>query len=104
SVDVEQIGDKVTIMIEDTGKGLSQSNLQSILDSFEGEIVQQGGISHNSGLGLKISNKLIELHGSKLTMESAEGFGSFFSFQLPSTDEPAPINVEYENYSIGPRS
>ncbi|HAC14637.1 MAG TPA: hypothetical protein DCE78_01650, partial [Bacteroidetes bacterium] len=28
SVDVEQIGDKVTIMIEDTGKGLSQSNLQ----------------------------------------------------------------------------
>ena len=104
SVDVEQMGDKVTIMIEDTGKGLSQSNLQSILDSFDGEIVQQGGISHNSGLGLKISNKLIELHGSKLTMESAEGFGSFFSFQLDTTDEPATVNEEFENYTIGPRA
>lgn len=103
AVEVEQVGDKVTIMIEDTGKGLSQSNLQNILDSFNGEIVQQGNMGHNSGLGLKISNKLIELHDSRLTMESAEGFGSFFSFQLDSTTEPAPINEEFENYSIAPR-
>jgi signal transduction histidine kinase/class 3 adenylate cyclase/ActR/RegA family two-component response regulator len=103
AIEVEQLGDKVTIMIEDTGKGLSQTNLQSILESFNGEIVQAGNAGHNSGLGLKISNKLIELHGSRLTMESAEGFGSFFSFQLDSTTEDAPINEEYENYSIAPR-
>jgi two-component system sensor histidine kinase ChiS len=36
-------------------------------------------------------------------MESAEGFGSFFSFQLDSTTETAPINEEFENYSIAPR-
>jgi two-component system sensor histidine kinase ChiS len=103
AVEVEQVGGKVTIMIEDTGKGLSQNNLQNILDSFNGEIVQQGNVGHNSGLGLKISNKLIELHDSRLTMESAEGFGSFFSFQLDSTTETAPINEEFENYSIAPR-
>lgn len=104
AVDVDRSGDKVMIMIEDTGKGLSQSNLQTILNSFEGELVQQGVGGHNSGLGLKISNKLIELHGSKLTMESAEGFGSFFSFQLNATDEPARVNDEFDNYSIAPRA
>lgn len=104
AVDVDRSGDKVTIMIEDTGKGLSQNNLQVILNSFEGELVQQGVGGHNSGLGLKISNKLIELHGSKLTMESAEGFGSFFSFQLNSTQEPARVNDEFDNYSISPRA
>lgn len=103
SVDVEEHDDSITILIEDTGKGLSKDNLQTILNSFDGEIVQPGGISHNSGLGLKISNKLIELHGSKLSLESAEGFGSFFSFQLEKTEEEAPINDEYENYAIAPK-
>lgn len=50
-VALEQIGDKVMIMIEDTGKGLSQSNLQSKFDSFNGEILQQGKVGHNYGLG-----------------------------------------------------
>jgi two-component system sensor histidine kinase ChiS len=56
AVEVEQVGGKVTIMIEDTGKGLSQNNLQNILDSFNGEIVQQGNVGHNSGLGQQINH------------------------------------------------
>lgn len=104
SVDVEIYEGFTTIVIEDTGKGLSKDNLQSILESFDGDLVQSSGVGHNSGLGLKISNKLIELHGSKLVMESAEGFGSYFSFNLPTTPEEAPINEEFENYSIGTRT
>lgn len=104
SIDVEAHDDTVMIVIEDTGKGLSKDNLQGILESFEGDLVQSTGFGHNTGLGLKISNRLIELHGSKLVMESAEGFGSYFSFTLPITVDDAPVNEDYENYSIGARA
>jgi two-component system sensor histidine kinase ChiS len=104
SVDVELVDDHVSIVIEDTGKGLSKDNLEGILDSFEGDLVQSTGLGHNTGLGLKISNRLIELHGGKLLMESAEGFGSYFSFNLLVTLEDAPINEEFDNYTIGVRT
>jgi two-component system, sensor histidine kinase ChiS len=101
TVDADVRENQVHITVEDTGQGLSKENVDRILSSFSESINRPGMSTSGAGLGLKISNKLIELHGSKLIMESAEGFGSYFTFGLNITEEPAEVSVEFENYSIG---
>lgn len=103
AIDADIQGNRIVITVEDTGRGLSKDNLDKILGSLDDEYVVPGESQSGTGLGLKITNKLIELHGSKLTMESAEGFGSYFYFSLEKTDQEAHASDEYENYSIGRR-
>lgn len=68
--------------ISDTGIGMSAAEKQKIFDAFS-----QGDNSTTrrfggTGLGLTISNKLIYLLDSKLSLQSEKGQGSTFSFDL----------------------
>lgn len=90
--------DHLTITVEDTGKGLSKENLDRILDQTEDRLVPGGMSNVTTGLGLKISSRLLELHGSRLTADSAPGIGSYFSFTLPVTNDMAPVDVRYEGF------
>lgn len=72
----------VVIHIFDTGVGMDEETQKRIFVPYE-----QGayGISdgRGMGLGLSICKQLVELHGGDLTVRSAPGQGSTFSFQLP---------------------
>ena len=86
TVDVysRQINAKITeiqFSIIDTGIGIPISNQRTIVDEFKQ--VNNSTIREGAGLGLAISNKLIELHDSKLQIESKLGSGSKFSFVIP---------------------
>jgi len=74
----------VRISVTDTGIGIPQSRLEAIFEAYEqaGSAISReyGG----TGLGLSISRKIVELHGGQITVESAEGQGSTFSFTLPA--------------------
>jgi signal transduction histidine kinase/CheY-like chemotaxis protein/HPt (histidine-containing phosphotransfer) domain-containing protein len=73
---------KLKIAVSDTGIGISKENQNRIFRSFEqaerGTTRKYGG----TGLGLAISRKIVEAYGSKLTLESTEGKGSEFSFEV----------------------
>lgn len=78
------------IEVIDTGKGISAGALPTIFNAFEqgGTDVSQrfGGL----GLGLAISRALAELHGGRLTAESAgAGLGATFTFELNVLDMDA---------------
>ncbi|MBI3392756.1 MAG: HAMP domain-containing histidine kinase [Nitrospirae bacterium] len=67
------------IDVADEGGGISAEFLPHIFDPFtQAETVKEG-----AGLGLAIAKNLVELHGGRLTAESAVGVGSRFSVYLP---------------------
>ena len=75
--------EKILFAVEDTGQGISLENVNKITAGFyrtaEGKAAAEG-----FGLGLKISNDLLALHGSRLQIASEKGRGSNFFFELPA--------------------
>ncbi|MXV17331.1 tetratricopeptide repeat protein [Hufsiella ginkgonis] len=74
--------DQLCFKIVDTGIGIDAPYLEDIFESFYQPTSittrKQGG----SGLGLAIVKRLVELHGSRIFVESTIGVGSVFSFSL----------------------
>ncbi len=69
--------DKVYIIFQDTGEGISEENLPKIFDPFFTTK------SKGSGLGLSISYKIIENHSGKIKVNSKQGEGTSFVIELP---------------------
>lgn len=74
-------GDKITIKITDTGVGISDDQIARIFDRFY-QVDGSRSPGNGAGLGLSIAQKILELHGSKLSVKSALNQGTTFSFSL----------------------
>ncbi len=68
--------------VSDTGIGIPPDRLNRIFEGFTQASYDIGMKYGGTGLGLAISLKLLELHGSKMNVESVLGEGSTFSFKL----------------------
>lgn len=66
--------------IRDTGIGIAPKNIKKIFSAFDQEDASTTRKYGGTGLGLTISNKLLELMDSRLRVESKPGSGSTFSF------------------------
>ncbi len=71
----------IRFSVKDSGKGISPEDQKQILKPFTqaSDSDHEGG----TGLGLAISSRFIEMMGGTLSLESAPGNGSTFSFSLP---------------------
>jgi signal transduction histidine kinase len=72
------------ISVRDTGFGIHSEHLRHIFDCFyrvdKSRSLARGG----SGIGLTIARHLVEAHGSKIWVESADKkIGTEFLFKLP---------------------
>ena len=76
--------DKATVSFEitDTGIGIPKDKLESVFESFSQGSVEINRKYGGTGLGLTIVNKLVKLLGGQIKLESIEGKGSIFSFEL----------------------
>lgn len=81
---VKKIEEDVTLYFEvkDTGIGISKEQQRTIFDSFEQGSIQINREYGGTGLGLTIVKSLLGLFGSDIQLESQEGKGSSFFFEL----------------------
>lgn len=76
--DISTIGFKIS----DTGIGIPKDKLGDIFENFEQASRETTRKYGGTGLGLAITKKLIDLHNSNIKIESTEGQGSVFSFEI----------------------
>lgn len=78
---------QVVVTVRDSGRGISTEVLPRIFDPFFSTKAVGGG----SGLGLFISQSIVQEYGGQLTAESTQGAGATFEVRLPSRDaQPQP--------------
>lgn len=90
----ERIGEDYTLVVADTGMGISEKNLAHIFDRFW----QADGTSKRKyqgvGIGLALVKELVEIQGGTVIVQSQEGKGTTFNVRLPyHPAEPAPAPV-----------
>jgi len=74
---LEPASEQVVAIIEDDGPGIPPEKLQVIFEPFY--TTKENG----TGLGLTLSNRIIEGHGGKIEVNSTVGNGSRFIIYLP---------------------
>lgn len=75
---------QVEFNIRDTGIGINPENLKNLFDPFTQEDNSSTRNGSGTGLGLSISQRLSELLGGSISVESTKGRGSSFTVTLPS--------------------
>lgn len=73
---------KLWIEVEDSGIGIPQEEQENIFDSFRQVDNSYAKKHEGSGLGLAICYQLVSMMGGSISVKSAEGEGSTFSFNI----------------------
>ncbi|MES2266442.1 MAG: PAS domain-containing protein [Bacteroidota bacterium] len=81
---IEQANDTVRIRfsVSDTGIGVAKNKLNTIFESFKQAEADTTRNYGGTGLGLAIAKRLIELHDSRINVDSIPGEGSNFWFTI----------------------
>ncbi|MEZ4389241.1 MAG: HAMP domain-containing sensor histidine kinase [Candidatus Krumholzibacteriia bacterium] len=77
----------VDVAVTDDGIGIAPDVLPHIFDRFYTGDLSRSAKGQSSGLGLAISQKIVEGHGSRIAVESEVGRGSRFAFRLRAASE-----------------
>jgi signal transduction histidine kinase len=76
-------GDVIEITVSDTGAGIADEDQQRVFETFERGA---GGEGHGGvGLGLALVKSFVDLHGGRLSLESAVGQGTTVRMFLPAS-------------------
>lgn len=86
TITVKKEGDRVSVYVTDTGKGISPENQPLLFRKFQqaGEEMLARDVSKSTGLGLYITKLVIEAMGGAVGLEkSVLGQGSTFKLSIP---------------------
>jgi signal transduction histidine kinase len=80
SIRAQRLGKEILFTVSDTGIGIPKDELQSVFRRLRQVRADRRGL----GLGLYISQSLVEAHGGRMWAESEIARGSVFHFALPA--------------------
>ncbi len=96
---------RIKFAIKDSGMGISDEYQKKIFDRFTKINDTQTNVNDGLGLGLSIAKSYVELLGGTIMLQSQEGVGSTFSFEIPleedDTIHASTINFEEETLDLG---
>ena len=76
--------DRVAVAVADTGCGIEEEELEHIFDRFYRNPRSNEGEEDSTGLGLAIVKRILDLHGSRITVTSQMNHGTRFEFDIPA--------------------
>ncbi|MCK9453137.1 MAG: response regulator [Bacteroidales bacterium] len=81
---VEHIEEQISLefSVNDTGIGIEEKKLNQLFESYTQAEKSTTRTHGGTGLGLNISQRLVQLMGGKINVESVPGEGSRFSFRV----------------------
>jgi signal transduction histidine kinase len=74
----------VAVAVADTGCGIAEHELERIFDRFYRSEQGEEERSNSAGLGLAIVKRILDLHGSRITVSSTLNEGTRFEFDIPA--------------------
>ena len=78
---IERVQGNVRVVVTDSGPGISPDDQARLFEPFA-QVGDHGAHIAGTGLGLNISQRILENMGSRLMLESKPGWGSRFWFDL----------------------
>lgn len=92
---------ELELSVKDTGVGIKEKDKSKLFGVFQRmDAITKGKNDGNTGLGLAITNRLLEMMGSKLEVQSTYGKGSVFSFKIvQKVVDSAPLGDFEKQYS-----
>lgn len=78
----------IRFFVEDTGKGIAKKNQKKIFNAFVQEDISITKTYGGTGLGLTISDQILDLMKSKLKLTSEIGKGTAFYFDISVKSKP----------------
>ena len=76
NVEVRPVKDKVLLVVQDTGIGISRENQQRVFERFYRVDKSRSKATGGTGLGLAIVKHIAAMHGAEIGMESEPGSGT----------------------------
>ena len=74
---------EVAVSVRDTGIGIPVEHQERIFGAFEQVDSSYARQQQGTGLGLALTKRLVEMHGGRISLNSAPAEGSTFTFRLP---------------------
>src|SRR5512138_229671 len=79
-----EAGGGLALIVRDTGIGMTEDDIEIVLQPF-GQVESAHTRTHNgTGLGLPITKSLAELHGGSMTVKSEVGKGTVITVRFPA--------------------
>jgi signal transduction histidine kinase len=73
----------IRVAVSDTGCGIPDEDLERIFERFYHASTPTSAQDSSTGLGLAIVKRILDLHGTRITVTSRVNQGTRFEFDLP---------------------
>jgi signal transduction histidine kinase/CheY-like chemotaxis protein len=81
--DPELMGDAFNLIIQDTGRGISQAKIPFVFDRFYQADPSDTRSAEGTGIGLAVTKELVELMGGRINITSQEGSSTQVNISMP---------------------